>query len=117
MSNKNKKTIEKGFVSQEGIARANIMLALLRAFCDSIQGMEGIQRHQLKLKYNRLVKTSQQYIKELDNIKGLSEGHMNIYEQINDLLYEKANISTGDKGEMVEDKNKCKGDKKKGKEK
>ncbi len=96
--------LEKGFVSQEGIARANIMLALLRAFCDSIQGMEGIQRHQLKLKYNRLVKTSQQYIKELEKIEGLSDGYMNIYEQINDLLYEKRDISTGNESEMVEDK-------------
>ncbi len=96
--------LEKGFVYQEGIARANIMLALLRAFCDSIQGMEGIQRHQLKLKYNRLVKTSQQYIKELEKIEGLSDGYMNIYEQINDLLYEKRDISTGNESEVVEDK-------------
>ena len=43
-------------------------------------------------------------LKTIEKIEGLSDGYMNIYEQINDLLYEKRDISTGNESEVVEDK-------------
>lgn len=117
MSNKNKNAMEKGFMSQEDMARANIMLALLRAFCDSINGMQGVHRHALKLKYSRLVKTANQFVRELDKVKALSDGYMGIYDEINNMLYEKRDIPSGDESEVVEDKDKSKGSKNKGEEK
>jgi hypothetical protein len=108
--------MEKGFMSQEDMARANIMLALLRAFCDSINGMSGAHRHALKLKYNRLVKTANQYIRELDKINALTDGYMAIYDDINDMLYEKRDIPTGAESEMVEDQDQQSGSNEKGKE-
>lgn len=95
-------TPEKGYITQEDVARANIMMALLRSFCDSIQGMKGIHRQKLKLKYNRLVKTSTAFIRELDKIQGLNAGYMDIYKDINNLLYEEANLSHEPAAEMVE---------------
>jgi len=105
--------MEKGFITQEEMARANIMLALLRAFCDSINEMKGHHRHAVKLKYNRLVKTANQFVKELDKIDALNDGYMGIYDDINNLLYEKGDISTESKSEVVEDKKKSKGSKEK----
>lgn len=103
--------MEKGFMSQEDMARANIMLALLRAFCDSINGMQGTHRYALKLKYNRLVKTANQFVRELDKIDSLTNGYMGIYDDINNMLYEERDIHAGDDDKVVENQDKSKGSK------
>lgn len=102
-----------GLITAEELAKANIMMALLKAFNDSILNMNGLHRRALKQKYNRLVKCSLQYVKELDKMDKINNAYLNIYEDITNLLYEKADILSDTESESVENEDKPSGSNKK----